>query len=179
MTGTARLYGDSLYDLAVEAGAGEEMHEQCSEIRRLFWENPEYVRLLSEPSIDIKERQGLIEEAFGETAHRYLLNFLKLLCERDLLREFGGCCEEFDRRYNADRNISEAVATSAVELTGEQKSALKAKLEQMSGHIVNLICRTDPSIIGGLKVELDGKALDGTIKSRLSGIGRKLEETTV
>ena len=53
-----------------------------------------------------KNTDYLIEEAFGGQAERYLVNFLKLLCERKILREFAGCCEEFIRRYNSAHGIA-------------------------------------------------------------------------
>ena len=121
----------------------------------------------------------MIEAAFGAQAERYLVNFLKLLCERNILMEYAGCCEEFTRRYNADHNIAEAVVTSAVTLSGEQMAALKAKLEKISGKTVSLIQKKDPTVLAGLRVELEGKQLDGTVQGRLSGISRKLNELIV
>lgn len=179
MTQTARIYGGSLYDLAVEEKLTEVMLEQMGEIRTLFQENPDYVSLLSEPSIPKGDRTKLIEEAFGEEAQKYLVNFLKLLCERNILREYAGCCEEFRRRYNVDHHIAEAVVTSAVALSEEQMNALKAKLEAISGKEVSLIQKRDPSVLAGLRVELEGKQLDGTVKGRLAGISRKLNEIIV
>ena len=117
MTKTARLYGGSLYDLAAEEQLTGIIMEQMMEIRQLFRDNPDYVKLLGEPSIPQAERIDLIEKAFGAQAERYLVNFIKVLCERSLLGDFGGCCEEFTRRYNADNGIAEAVVTSAVALT--------------------------------------------------------------
>ena len=99
MTETARVYGGSLYELAQEEHLEEEILSEMKEIRALFRENPEYPRLLSEPSIPRKERIGLIDAAFGSQAEPYLVNFIKLLCEKNLLREFGGCQEAFQRRY--------------------------------------------------------------------------------
>ena len=93
--------------------------------------------------------------------------------------EYAGCCEEFTRRYNADHNIAEAVVTSAVTLSGEQMAALKAKLEKISGKTVSLIQKKDPAVLAGLRVELEGKQLDGTVQGRLSGISRKLNELIV
>ena len=61
MTQTARIYGGSLYDLAVEEKLTETILEQMEEVRTLFWDNPDYVRLLSEPSIPKGERTKLIE----------------------------------------------------------------------------------------------------------------------
>ena len=178
MTHTARIYGSSLYDLAAEENLTEVMMEQTGQVRELFRENPEYVQLLSEPSIPKEERTGLIETAFGTQAERYLVNFLKLLCERNILREFAGCCDEFTRRYNADHNIAEAVVTSAVTLDEAQMKALKDKLEQISGRNVAAQCRQiDPAVLGGIRVELDGKQLDGTVTRPVwHGISRKLNE---
>lgn len=179
MTATARLYGGSLYELAAGEGLADVLLEQTGEVRKIFRENPDYVRLLAEPSIPKKERAGLIDAAFGGQAERYLLNFIKLLCERDILQEYAGCCDEYVRRYNADHNIAEAVVTSAVALSEEQMSVLKKKLEQISGKSVRLLQVTDASVLGGLRVELEGKQLDGTVKGRLDGLSRKLNEVIV
>ena len=51
MTQIARLYGGSMYDLAAEEKITDTVMEQMQTIRQLFGENPDYVRLLSEPSI--------------------------------------------------------------------------------------------------------------------------------
>ena len=179
MTATARLYGGSLYDLAAEEGLTDVLMQQTEEVRKLFQENPDYVKLLMEPSIPKKERTDLIETAFGAQAERYLVNFLKLLCEKGIIGEFSGCCQEFVRRYNVDHNIAEAVVTSAVALSQEQMKALKDKLEKVSKKQVHLVQIKDSSVIGGLRVELEGKQLDGTVQGRLSGLSRKMKEVVV
>ncbi len=176
---TARLYGGSLYDLASEEQLADVILEQIKEVRWLFQENPDYVKLLLEPSIPLEERRGLIETAFGTQVERYLVNFIKLLCERNLLREFAGCCEEFVRRYNLEHGIVEAVVTSAVALSSEQISALIEKLEKISGKRVDLKQKTDPTILAGIRVEMEGKLLDGTVQGRLSGISRRLNDIIV
>lgn len=179
MTQTARVYGGSLYDLAAEEQLTGAIMEQMKEVRDIFRENPDYLKLLAEPSIPKKERTDMIETAFGTQAERYLVNFMKLLCERGILGEYGGCCEEFTRRYNVDQGIAEAVVTSAVVLREEQMEALKTKLEKISGKKISLIQKKDPCVLGGLRVELEGKQLDGTVQGRMSGISRKLNEIIV
>ena len=104
MTETARIYGGSLYDLAAEENLTGEILGQMEQIRTLLRENPEYERLLSEPSIPQMERNGMIEAAFGGQAQRYLVNFMKLMCEKNLLGEYSGCFEAFKSRYYEDHN---------------------------------------------------------------------------
>ena len=83
------------------------------------------------------------------------------------------------RRYNADNHIAEAIVTSAVPLSEAQAAALRDKLEKISGKKISLIQKTDPQILAGLRVELEGKQLDGTVQNRLSGLSRKLNEIIV
>ena len=179
MTERSRVYGSSLYDLAVEEKITEPIREQMLAIKQILRDNPDYIRLLSEPSIKKVERLGLIDKAFGGSCEKYLVSFIKLLCERGLLGEYEGCCETFTKRYNEDNNTSEAVVTSAVPLSDSQLKALKAKLESISGRKISLTTKTDAKVLAGLKVELDGKQLDGTVSGRLSGIKRKLDEVVM
>ena len=105
MTQAAKVYGGSLYDLAAEEKLAGQIMEQMNEIRQIFRENPEYLKLLGEPAIPQEERIKMLDEAFGGQVELYLLNFLKLLCEKKILREFAGCCEEFTRRYNTTTEL--------------------------------------------------------------------------
>ena len=179
MTERAGIYGGSLYDLAAEENLTESIKDQLLEVKAIFRENPEYLRLLSEPAIKKAERLDLIDKAFGGSCEKYLINFIKLLCERGLLGEFEGCCDTFVKRFNVDHNIAEAVVTSAVRLTDSQLASLKANLEARSGKSVSLIQKLDPKVLAGIKVELEGVQLDGTVSGRLSGIGRKLDEAVL
>lgn len=176
MTEHARVYGGSLYDLAAEEQLTEAIKNDMQEIKQIFRDNPDYIRLLSEPSIKKDERTDLIEKAFGDGAQRYLVNFLKILCEKGLLGEVGGCFDEFTRRYNADHNIAVATVTSAIELSDQQKAALKDKLKATSGKDIELVTKVDPTVVAGIKVELEGKQLDGTVVGRLDSISKKLSE---
>ncbi len=177
MTEHARVYGGSLYDLASEEKLTDAILEQMREIKQIFRDNPDYLRLLSEPAVKKEERTDLIEKAFGADAERYLVNFLKLLCEKNLLREYEGGTEEFTRRYKADHGIAEAVVTSAVELTEEKKKALKDKLEKVSGKTVSLVTKVNPAVVAGLKVEIEGVEIDGTVSGRLNEISKRLNDT--
>ena len=178
MTKTAKLYGGSLYELAAEENLTEGMLTELTQVKEIFEENPDYLRLLSEPSIPKAERLALLDKAFGE-AMPYLLNFLKLLCEGGLLFELGGCLQEFKARYNADHNIAEAVVTSAVKLSDGQSEALKKKLEGLCGKTIILTQKMDEKVLGGLKVELEGKQLDGTASGRLGALRKKVIDITL
>ena len=84
MTTATSLYGQSLYDLAAEEGLSEEILKEMGAVDSIFRENPDYITLLLEPSIPRRERLGLLEEAFKDQLHPYLMNFLMILLENNL-----------------------------------------------------------------------------------------------
>lgn len=179
MTETGALYGKSLYDLAVSETISDEVMKQLEMVQDLFHENEDYICLLLEPSIAKKERLALLDQAFGDALHPYVLNFLKILTEKGILREFRAAAETYRRLYCRDQGIADARVTSAAMLEPEQLKLLREKLESMSGKRVLLQQRVDPSVLGGLLVELDGRQYDGTVKGRLSDLRKKLAETVL
>ena len=114
MTTPTSLYGQSLYDLAAEEGLSEEILKEMEAVNAIFKENPDYITLLLEPSIPRRERMGMVEEAFKDQIHPYLLNFLMILLENSLLRGFNSCCRTYRSSYYKDNGIEEAVVTIAV-----------------------------------------------------------------
>ncbi len=179
MTKTARLYGGGLYDLALEEKLTDTILQQLSCVRELMKENPDYAKLLAEPSIPFAKRCEMIDEAFGAAMEKYVVNFIKLLCERGILGEYGMCCDEYTRRYDIDNGIAVAYVTGAAPLTEDQKKSLTGKLEAKSGKRIRLKEKVDPHVVAGLRVELDGVEMDGTVQARLDTLSRKLNEITV
>ena len=179
MTTAWGLYGQSLYDLAAEEKVDDRIMEELEAVRGIFADHPDYITRLSEPSIPGKDRVRLLDEAFGGQIHPYLLNFLKILVEKGMLRGFSTCCSTYRKSYNKDHGISEAMVTSAVALDESQAEALREKLEKLSGRKVLLRRRVDEKVLGGLRVELDGRLFDGTVGGRLEELRRRVTETVL
>ena len=70
-------------------------------------------------------------------------------------------------------------STSPSERMGATVSRQNLSSPVHRGKKVSLLQKKDPSVVAGLRVELEGKLLDGTVQSRLSGLSRKLDEIIV
>ena len=79
--------------------------------------------------------------------------------------------------FAADHGIVEAVVTSAIRLKEEQMEALRAKLEKLNGKKIRLVQKTDPTVLAGLRVEMEGVQLDATVQGLISDISKRLETT--
>ena len=179
MTETARMYGGSLYDLAAEEGLEARILGELDEVTALLKADPEYLHLLSIPSIPKKERCALLDEAFRGQVHLYVLNFLKILCEKGTLRELPGCARAYRIRYNEAHGILEATATSAVPLTAQQTESLHAKLETLTGKTIDLQTKVDAKVLGGIRLDIEGTELDGTVQNRLAALRRNIASVTL
>ena len=179
MTETARMYGGSLYDLAAEEGLDERILGELDGVTALLNGDAEYLHLLSIPSIPKKERCGLLDEALRGQVHLYVLNFLKILCEKGTLRELGGCTRAYRIRYNEAHGILEATATSAIALTEQQVKSLHEKLEKLTGKTIDLKTKVDPAVLGGIRLDIEGTELDGTVQNRLAALRRDIASVTL
>ena len=67
-----------------------------------------------------------------------------------------------------------AVVRSAVELSAAQRRRLARALSASYGHQVHLNVELDPTVIGGISVQIGDELIDGTAASRLAEVRRKL-----
>ncbi len=177
MTEVGTIYGCALYDLA----AGEELSEallgQLQVLSKSFGDEPAFVKLLCAHSLSKAERCKIIDDSFADKVHPYVLNFLKLLTEKGYVRHFADCCTAYQMRYNADHNILPVTAVSAVALGDAQVDRLTAKLEERTGKKIELTNRVDPEVLGGIRLDFDGKSVDDTLAHRLESVRNLLNNT--
>lgn len=170
MTELAREYGEGLYALTREEKMETDVLSQLQLLKGCFREQPEFLRLLSNMSISKEERVGILDRTLRSQVHLYLLNFLKILCERGALSEFEGCEAAYRAQYNQDHGVLEAIVTTGAPLNEAQRERLKEKLAKMTGKQVDLHEKVDPSVIGGVLLEMNGQRYDNTLRHRLQAI---------
>lgn len=111
MTDLSREYGDGLYALCAEEGIAKEVLEQLQALKACFDEQPDFCRLLSNMSLSKQERVGIVDRTLRGQVHPYVLNFLKILCERGALHAFSGCEQAYREQYNRDHGVTKACVT--------------------------------------------------------------------
>ena len=170
MMHTDREYAEALFMLAVEENSVEEYTSALSLVDSLVKENPRYIELLASPAISLDERVQAIDEAFGTSVPENVVSFLKILCENSRIRTLEDCITEFNKLTMALSQTTVATVCSAVPLSDEQKLGICAKLGKITGKRIEATYIIDESLIGGLKIDVDGKTFDGSIKHRLNEV---------
>ena len=177
MTEVGTIYGGALYDLAAAEGLSEEILSQLQALSAGFSEEPAFVKLLGTHRLPKAERCKIIDDSFGGKVHPYVVNFLKILTEKGYVRHFADCCGAYRICYNKAHNILPVTAVTAVALTEDQSARLREKLEKITEKTVELSNRIDARVLGGVRLDFDGKSVDDTLANRLASINHLLNNT--
>lgn len=177
MTEIGTNYGGALYDLAAAEGLSQEILNQLQTLTESFSQEPAFLKLLCTHSLSKAERYKILDDSFVGKVHPYVLNFLKILTEKGYARQFADCCKAYRIRYNADHNILPVTAVTAVALNENQSARLKEKLEKLTEKTVELTNSVDPDVLGGVRLDFDGKCMDDTLTHRLDSIRGLLNNT--
>ena len=179
MTEVATTYGQAMYDLARDEGKSLQILAELSALDQSLSNEPGFIQLLSAPNIPKEERVRILDDSFRGKLHPYVLNYLKLLTEKGYMKHFSDCCKMYRQQYNKDNGIVPVTAYTAVPLSDELRSKLTAKLSTVTGKTIELDCRIDPETLGGVRLDFDGKQVDGTVRRRLEDIRGLLKNTVL
>ena len=179
MTEVGTVYGEALYSLACEEGLSEAILSQLKILDSCFAQEPDFIRLLGTPNLPKSDRCQILDDSFRGKVEPYVLNFLKILTEKGYMRQFHNCVEAYGEKYNLDNGILPVTAVTAVSLTDEQKQRLTEKLHKITGKQIELVNELDPELLGGMRLDYDGKRVDDTVAHRMDAVRNMLKNTVL
>jgi len=175
----AKRYSNALFEIALEENSLDKTGEELSLITDALKEHPNLFKALKSPLSKPEERKDMMKSIFAEQLSKETMNFVYVLIDKsrsNALMEIG---TEYHKLLADHNNTIKAVATTAVSMTKKQITELTEKLTKTSGKTVTLTNEVDPSIIGGVFIQMGDKIIDGTLKRRLTEIEDRLKEVII
>ncbi len=179
MSQIASTYAQALYDLAKDENLTDEILQQLLTLTQAIDGEPDFLRLMGAANLSKEERCQILDDSFRGKVQPYVLNFMKILTEKGYFRHFSECVSAYRSAYNADHGILPVTAVTAIPMTEEQSARLKEKLGNITGKTIDLTCRIDPAVLGGMRLDYDGKRVDGTVQTRLDTVSKLLKNTVL
>lgn len=162
-----RRYALALYKVAEEKNKVDEYLQDLREICDIIDNNKELKAVIEYPQISTKQKKRIFIDIFKGKIDEELLSFLLILIEKGRILYLREKLNQFEQINLEKKNIVIAQVKSVIEMTDEQTSTLKSKLEKMYNKTVIIKHEIDKSIIGGLYVRVGNDVIDGSIKSKL------------
>jgi ATP synthase F1 delta subunit len=174
LTLVSSVYGSALYEAADDLGEIEAFRDEISELGALFKEYPEYFHLLATPTLDLAARKSIAKETFSGKVRPEVLNFIYVLIDKRRISEFGGIARAFETECDERNGITKGLIYSAVPLSEGQLKEFEKQTTRLLQKDVSLVNEVDVSLIGGVKIYLEGKLIDASVRSHLDELKEKL-----
>jgi F-type H+-transporting ATPase subunit delta len=167
------VYARALFDAALEEDRLGPVREQLAQLVEAEREVPELRELLRNPQLDPQARKAALEELLSG-GDELLRNFLLVLVDKGRTGQLEEISREFERLVARHEGIVHAELTTAVELSDEEARDLLGQIEQASGRKVEATRSVDPSLIGGIVLQVGSLRLDASVRGRLERLRREL-----
>lgn len=173
ISAVAQRYVNAFFAYIRERGELEAVNEQLQQAVRKLSQEPDLIRILYHPEISVREKQTVIEQRFAAYGELVLRLFKYLVAERriELLPEIAA---GLDARVCQEKGIAEVELTTAIALDQPLLERLLMTLEKKLGKRVRAKTFVDPEIMGGLVIRHGDTVYDGSVRTMLRQINRRL-----
>jgi F-type H+-transporting ATPase subunit delta len=169
----AKVYAQALFDAAQDAHVAEPVGRELGDFVAALAASPALRSVLDEPQIETSAKVRVVAELTRD-AQPLVANTLQLLLERGRFAILEELRSEYDALSAAEAAVVNVEVTSAVELTPAMNKKIAARVEQATGRRVELAQRVDPAIVGGLVLRVGDVIVDGSVRSRIRQLRRRL-----
>ena len=170
-------YAQALYSL-VEEERRNDYVSALKEIETTLKTEGDFLRLLSSYSVPLEEKEKIIDALYGKSDLKHLCPFLKVLLKHHRMRGLDQAVEAFVYLVNEANQVKEGILYTSSPLGKGQVEAIAKEFENLLGCKVHLAVVTDHTLLGGIKIAIDGKVFDGTLRSRIQEMRRALKGGT-
>jgi F-type H+-transporting ATPase subunit delta len=174
MSQVSERYALALFQTAKQHEVMALVEEDLREVKKAFVENPELQELIDSPNLTSVNKRDIITQLFGQ-ANVFVLNTLQLMGDRKRLNEVVGLVDAYILLANQEQGIEDAKVYSVRPLSEEERASVSAvfakKVGKQALRIENII---DPSLIGGMRIQIGNQIYDSSISSKLERLQRQL-----
>jgi F-type H+-transporting ATPase subunit delta len=155
------------------AGEGDRVESELFTFGRAVAGNPELREALADETRSVADRQQLISSLLEGKASAATVRLARETVT-GARRTVQVAIDEFIEVAAEARDRRVATVRTASPISAEQQERLRAALGRDAGREVHLNVIVDPSLVGGLLVEIGDHIIDGTVGTRLDDVRRRI-----
>jgi F-type H+-transporting ATPase subunit delta len=133
--------------------------------------DPTVVLFLDHPLIALAEKERVLDGAIESEITRRLLRVLIALRKSRRMRDVYDTFADMVRRELALVEVEVRVPRP---MSAERQDSLRQAIEAWLGRRISLTIVIDESVIGGVRVQVNGRVVDNTLRSQLKNIEENL-----
>lgn len=170
-------YAKALFEVALEQGKLERVLEDMRSFEKLC-QVRQFALLLKNPVIKSDKKARILDELLKGQFDELTMKFLHILLRKGRERYLHEVALEFMEDYKRYKNIVTVKVTSAVPLSQATLDHIAKRLKEVGlvkGNI-DLVTKVDPKIIGGFRIEFEGKCIDASVAHQLGKVSKEFRD---
>ena len=167
-------YGTALYQAASEINKEKQILEEGRAVADLLKAEPDFEALLRSPAIAAEEKKTVLCNVFSGRLSQELVNFLCILIDKGRFIHFDRIIRVYAGLYDSREGIIKGTIYSVKPLDKDRLNEFEIQTEKLMGGNVILENRIDKSLIGGVKILVNGKIIDASIRSSLNRMASEI-----
>jgi F-type H+-transporting ATPase subunit delta len=177
VSGMAGRYATALFELALEAKAIDAVKTDLDKFDAMLGESADLVRLVRSPVFGADEQERALAAVLDKAKIGGLVaKFLRLVTQKRRLFAVREMARAFRALVAKHKDETRAEVVVAERLSDQRFEELKSAIAGVAGKKVMLDVKIDPSIIGGLKVQIGSRMIDASLKTKLNSIRIAMKE---
>jgi F-type H+-transporting ATPase subunit delta len=168
------LATEASLDAAEVRGELDDVEDELFRFGRIVSSDRELGRILSDRKAPAGGKAALLDRLLSRKVSPVTEQLLRNVLTGPHVGHAENAIERLSDVASRRRGQSVARVTTAVALTAEQEQRLTEVLGRIYGRTVGLQVTVDPSVLGGLIVQVGDEVIDGSIAHRLEVAGRRL-----
>jgi F-type H+-transporting ATPase subunit delta len=169
----ARRYATAIFSLAKDSDAIAQVRTDLHVVKSVLDRDADTRKFFRSPVVDRQEKAGVVEHAFGGL-HEISLHSLLLLVRKRREAIFDEIVAQYNLLEERDRGASPLRIESARELDPGELRDLVDKLARRYNTTFDVTQTVDPRLIGGVRITMGDKQIDGSVAGRLDDLARML-----
>ncbi len=174
MARLASRYSAALFSLACENNKLDSYYEQIKELKSCLCDDEEIREFINNPNLSSEDKLNILKGVLEGKAEDDIVGFISVIFAKNRQSELHLIFDEFTEMVLESKGIVTAHIESAYPLSEEQKDEIKSKLSGNLNKQVIVESSIDKSLIGGLKITVDGHVIDGTIRKNIDDMKKML-----
>ena len=159
-------YGSALFSIALEQNKVKEWQIEIKELINLLEDNQDFVMLLSSKFLSLDKRKQIVDETI-KFDDEELNSFIKVIIDNNRSEYLIDILYAFNTLCNEHQGIVEGLLYSVTPIEKTQIQLIEKSLSEKEKRKVELRNLIDKSLIGGLKVVIEDRVYDDSIKYHL------------
>lgn len=175
----ARRYAQAVFELGKESGQLTALSKQITSLSEVYASSKELRDVLTNPLVEHSAQEAILTEIGKRLgASDTAIKTLRLLAQHRRLPALPDIARALSRLVDAEQKTLRADVTSAGPLSEGYLARLRATLEKVTGHKIEMTVHDDPSLIAGVVVKIGDRVIDGSARAKLRRFRESLEQTS-